>query len=650
MPRRAGEGLPWPQESHRLIMPELTCFRLLDAESPAGPLAEAVRQVSAGQAGDKVFILDSKSFKQIEDAPFSYWLSPREFKLFSSTQQLEGPGRNVRQGLATADDFRFVRCMWEVTLVGGDKWLPFAKGGPHSNFYAEHYLRVNWDRDGLEMKSTTGARIQNEAFNLKPGLTWSDRTTKDFSARIWPSGGIFSIKGSAGFFSADNLYLLGLMNSPTFNQLLAAMVGAADMAAKSYQVGTISRVPFLPPAEPEKRQVGLLSLEGWKARRNAFVLQETSNFFTKPFKDLPTNLSSMVKSNAAAVDQSKSEVLRCCSEIDEVIRGLYRLPARKAGPKDDNGVDAPEEDSFTAQITADSEAARLVSYVVGVAFGRWNQGLAMAREVASLPGDPFAPLPSQPPGMAPDGHRNAVLYLAGEAGTALYEPTLRILGELFGGHSAKFEQDAAAALRVEFLAEYLGQPAGFFSDHLAAYSGSRRQAPIYWPLSTKSGNFTIWVYYPKLDDQSLPKLIADVLSPKIRTLSQEIENRRATPGGKIGELEALRQELEEMRTDFLDLINRGYRPNQNDGVLITACPLAKYFRHAGFRKNLEACWKELARGDYDWAHLAMAMWPDRVLEVCKKDRSIAIAHGKEELCPAEPTKATRGRKKNPSSP
>jgi hypothetical protein len=191
----------------------------------------------------------------------------------------------------------------------------------------------------------------------------------------------------------------------------------------------------------------------------------------------------------------------------------------------------------------------------------------------------------------------------------------------------------------------LAKPAGFFADHLVVYTKSRRQAPIYWPLSTKSGNFTIWVYYPKLDDQSLPKLITDVLSPKIRTLSQEIENRRATSGGKIGELEALRQELEEMRTDFLDLINRGYRPNQNDGVLITACPLAKYFRHAGFRKNLEACWKELARGDYDWAHLAMAMWPDRVLEVCKKDRSIAIAHGKEELCPAAPVKGSRGRKK-----
>ena len=160
---------------------------------------------------------------------------------------------------------------------------------------------------------------------------------------------------------------------------------------------------------------------------------------------------------------------------------------------------------------------------------------------------------------------------------------------------------------------------------------------------------TIWVYYPNINGQTLPKIIADVLSPKIRKLTQEIENRRAAPGGKTVEVEALLQELDEMRSDLNGLIQQGYRPNQNDGVVITASPLAKYFRHTSFRRYLESAWKELARGDFDWAHLAMSMWPERVLEACKKDRSIAIAHGREDLCPAEPPKATRGRKKAPPS-
>jgi len=44
--------------------------------------------------------------------------------------------------------------------------------------------------------------------------------------------------------------------------------------------------------------------------------------------------------------------------------------------------------------------------------------------------------------------------------------------------------------------------------------------------------------------------------------------------------------------------------------------------------------------------LAYTIWPDRVKQVCKKDRSIAIAHGLEHLCEVKaPEKKGKGRKK-----
>jgi hypothetical protein len=109
-------------------------------------------------------------------------------------------------------------------------------------------------------------------------------------------------------------------------------------------------------------------------------------------------------------------------------------------------------------------------------------------------------------------------------------------------------------------------------------------------------------------------------------------------------LELFAQELSEMKGDFQRLIEEGYLPNLDDGVLITASPLAKFFRYPKFRKDLEGCWKELARGDYDWAHLAMAMWPQRVLKACQADRSIASAHRREDLCPPEAPRPARGRR------
>ena len=38
---------------------------------------------------------------------------------------------------------------------------------------------------------------------------------------------------------------------------------------------------------------------------------------------------------------------------------------------------------------------------------------------------------------------------------------------------------------------------------------------------------------------------------------------------------------------------------------------------------------KLAAGKYDWAHVAMQLWPERVVSKCATDRSLAIAHGLE---------------------
>ncbi|MFT2612539.1 hypothetical protein, partial [Escherichia coli] len=88
------------------------------------------------------------------------------------------------------------------------------------------------------------------------------------------------------------------------------------------------------------------------------------------------------------------------------------------------------------------------------------------------------------------------------------------------------------------------------------------------------------------------------------------------------------------------------KPNHDDGVQISACPLWPLFRHKPWQKVLKDTWAKLEKGDYDWAHLAMNYWPERVREKCKTDKSLAIAHGLEDLYiePEAAPKKTRGRK------
>jgi hypothetical protein len=210
------------------------------------------------------------------------------------------------------------------------------------------------------------------------------------------------------------------------------------------------------------------------------------------------------------------------------------------------------------------------------------------------------------------------------------------------------EGEACELLGVKTLRDYFRRPPGFFADHLKRYSKSRRQAPIYWPLSTAKGSYTLWIYYHRLTDQTLHTVLADFVDPKLKAVRAEISTLRETGNhrNRLEELLDMEKELADFHAEIERIIKLPWKPNLNDGVLITASPLWKLFRLPKWQKDLKACWEKLEKGEFDWAHLAYSIWPERVEEVCKKDRSIAIAHNLERLYQLTPSKlkAKRGRK------
>ncbi len=107
-------------------------------------------------------------------------------------------------------------------------------------------------------------------------------------------------------------------------------------------------------------------------------------------------------------------------------------------------------------------------------------------------------------------------------------------------------------------------------------------------------------------------------------------------------------ELQNFEKGLLHIAQLPYVPNHDDGVLITAAPLNSLFRHNKWKKSTEECWKKLEKGDYDWAHLAYTLWPDRVRKKCKKDLSMAIAHGLEAICEVKPKEKKKS--KTPEKP
>lgn len=211
------------------------------------------------------------------------------------------------------------------------------------------------------------------------------------------------------------------------------------------------------------------------------------------------------------------------------------------------------------------------------------------------------------------------------------------------------EQQCCAALGVDDLAAYFDGT--FFDDHYRRHSKSRRYAPIYWPLSTPSGSYTLWLYYHRLTDQTLYTCVNDFVDPKLKQVSEEAgrlrgkSNRSSAEEKELERLSDLELELKDFRDELLR-IARFWKPNLNDGVQITAAPLWKLFQHRQWQKRLKETWEKLEAGEYDWAHLALSIWPDRVVRASHADRSYAIAHDLEDQLwqEVEVQKKTRGGK------
>ena len=115
-------------------------------------LASNVMAIRAGDLPPDSYELNCDGFSVLPGSPFAYWAHESAIDSFRRFNSYENNKRTVRHGLATSDDFRFVRVWWEVDPKSL-KWKAFAKGGSYSPFYSPIFAVVSWEADGAEVKA-----------------------------------------------------------------------------------------------------------------------------------------------------------------------------------------------------------------------------------------------------------------------------------------------------------------------------------------------------------------------------------------------------------------------------------------------------------------------------------------------------------------
>jgi hypothetical protein len=549
----------------------------------------------------------------------------------------------------------------------------------------------------MYLKGNTDWVLHPECSYGRGGLTYPLRTTSEFSVRCLPAGCYWTHKGISLFEHQRSeldrralLFMLGILNSEVFRGLLALRMGAGDAAARSYEEGIVALTPWPIPDVAQMDSVVSLVERAYAISSRWDRAREASHAFVFPDSyPIPLkSLSDWAVERGRRIREGRFALGVLQAQIDERAFMLYKLTPHDrqalATTFEATGVESEDDDQSEDErkaserpspgIEAKALATDVTSYLAGAAFGRWDVELATGGKEPPEPTDPFVLLPACPPAMLQneDGlplTEDDVCRLRasdqwtypleipwdgilvddpGPQGTQFHRDDIvrrvqTVLAVIWRDRAEAIELEACEILGIKDLREYFRKPALFFADHLKRYSKSRRQAPIYWPLSTASGSYTLWICYHRLNDETLYTALNKFVKPKIDDVEKElrrIESDLPTASGRdasklrhaFEDTKAFLDELREFRDELLRVAGLPYKPNLNDGVLITASPLWKLFRLPKWRKDLEECWKKLAAGEYDWAHLAYSIWPDRVREVCKQDRSIAIAHGLEELC------------------
>lgn len=206
---------------------------------------------AAYRSGNHRYTAKQENFSKIPGSPVAYWVSENFVRAFEQGTSL-GKLADSKQGIATADNNRFLREWFEVAINNIEldchsheeskkslkKWYPYNKGGEFRKWYGNNDFVVNWKNDGVELREFKKSVIRNPNFFFKRCFSWSLISSSVAAFRYKPSGHLFDVAGMS-VFSNDNLYyLLALCNSNFSMQVLKIIAPTIN-----YQCGDIANIP-----------------------------------------------------------------------------------------------------------------------------------------------------------------------------------------------------------------------------------------------------------------------------------------------------------------------------------------------------------------------------------------------------------------------
>lgn len=323
-----------PERDHSIVAVRLDDLETSDAKAEV--LRRVLRNVALGDA--RFFRQNQSELTLIFRSPLIYFLGPRYLRHLSTTRPLKSIS-DIRQGVATTADPRFLRMIWEAPV--SKRWVPFEKGDGYSRWASLQNYFVEWELDGIRIKTRIDQRPDQFVWTMRmpkskaffrDGLSFSTVGRGAMGAR-YISGSVFS--GKSPFISlsvGDCFAVASLLNSRLASYLLRAIAQGIEFGE-----GYVRLLPICEGIESDQ----LLSAVGsgcYSLRSSQFravILDRSFDPDTLPLKDItvvPQAVSRVVDGLFA------DDVARFLAEwySEQVILKRYELTTKEVCELDEN--------------------------------------------------------------------------------------------------------------------------------------------------------------------------------------------------------------------------------------------------------------------------------------------------------------------------
>lgn len=615
-----------------------------DADKPRLAL-DAIQLLQTGILNDGCWYRDIDELRSVPFHSFAYWVPKPVLEDIFKSQTLSDRGVQIGGGLQCDDVFRFLRVFWEVPaerLGHGATWVWLYNGGDYSLFWLQTLQVVNWRDNGhdikqkiIELGHSPSRHVVNEPLYFSPGLAGGKRG-EWFDVHCLPKGMIFSNE-SRVFLETDDAQayaLLGYLNTLFAQHLVNVFCGQhkgseylrrlpapSRLFDRSNNLGTLAVHGI--EIKREVSSYDEVSLEFWSFGRigdmaNPSSLETVHSEFEKRTDELEGELSRVVKESR--------DVLEHCLGSD-IVTSVECFGWNESPPLDDSIRNVSE--NIVSLLTPLGTAAACVSYAFGCVVGRFDVRCWTGERAKAKLSSPLHELPRCSPGMlqdrdgllaanSPDDYPLEVKWAGilvddpehGEDIVRLLRSTLEVM---FRDRANDIEREACTTLGVGELRDYFRKPGkgGFWHDHVVRYSKSRRKAPIYWLLQSSKKNYSIWLYYHRLDRDLLFKALVNYVEPKIRLETSRLEAFRAqraheAPGKEARRLAKDMERQDELLSELRDFGDKlrlvaslHLEPDLNDGAVLNIAPLHELVPW----KEATRYWEELLKGEYEWSSI-----------------------------------------------